>query len=54
MKIYEKSHMLMIIFHIFMANVLLFNYLIAILSSTYADSLEIGAFKYKVQLYNYC
>jgi len=54
MQIYEKTHMILIMLHIFMANVILFNYLIAILSSTYAVSLEVGAFSYKVQLYFYC
>jgi hypothetical protein len=39
---YEYSHMGLMILHIFAGNIVLFNYLIAILSSTYGDLLESG------------
>jgi len=37
-----------------MSNILLLNYLIAIMSTTYGAMLESGSFMYKVNLYNYC
>lgn len=39
--------------HIFFANILLFNFLIAILSFTYEKMQMISIFKYKVNLYRY-
>ena len=50
----ENMHMLMIILHIFGSNILLLNYLIAILSQSYSDMLESGRFLYQVYLYQYC
>lgn len=47
----ELSHSILIIFHVFFANILLMNYLIAILSTTYENMKETGIFKYKVNLY---
>ena len=41
-KEYEYTHMILMIIHIFAGNIVLFNYLIAILSSTYGDLLESG------------
>ena len=41
-------------FHVFFSNILLMNYLIAILSTTYENMKETGIFKYKVNLYQYC
>ena len=40
--------------YVFFANILLLNYLIAILSSTYDNMKQTGIFKYKVNLYQYC
>ena len=48
---YEMMHMLAIWLHIFLSNILLLNYLIAILSQSYADMLDKGRFLYKVYLY---
>jgi hypothetical protein len=51
---YELTHMLLLWIHIFAGNIILFNYLIAILSTTYSNMLEYGTFAYKVKLYQYC
>lgn len=48
------SHTILIMVHVFFSNVLLLNYLIAILSTTYENMKETGIFKYKVNLYQYC
>jgi len=50
----EISHSLLTIFTVFFANILLMNYLIAILSTTYEKMRESGIFKYKSNLYMYC
>ena len=50
----ELSHSILIIGHVFFANILLMNYLIAILSTTYENMKQSGIFKYKVNLYQYC
>jgi len=50
----ELSHSILIITHVFFANVLLLNYLIAILSTTYDNMKQSGVFKYKKNLYQYC
>lgn len=50
----EYSHSLLTIFTVFFANILLMNYLIAILSTTYEKMRESGIFKYKCNLYQYC
>lgn len=47
----ELSHSILLVFHVFFANILLMNYLIAILSTTYDNMKETGIFKYKVNLY---
>ena len=49
----EISYSCLIIFHVFVANILLMNYLIAILSTTYDGMKQNGVFKYKVALYTY-
>lgn len=41
-------------FHMLIAFVLLLNFMIAILSNTYATMLESGSFKYKCSLFEYC
>jgi hypothetical protein len=48
------SHSILLISHVFFANILLLNYLIAILSTTYENMKETGIFKYKMNLYQYC
>lgn len=40
--------------HMLIAFVLLLNFMIAILSNTYATMLESGSFKYKCSLFEYC
>lgn len=50
----ELSHSILLIFHVFFSNILLMNYLIAILSTTYENMKQSGIFKYKVNLYQYC
>mmetsp|Transcript_28235 Transcript_28235/g.21107 ORF Transcript_28235/g.21107 Transcript_28235/m.21107 type:complete len:101 (-) Transcript_28235:64-366(-) len=50
----EISHTLLTIFTVFFANILLLNYLIAILSTTYEKMRESGVFRYKCNLYSYC
>lgn len=42
------------VFYVFMANVLMMNYLIAILTTTYDNMSKTGIFLYKVNLYQYC
>lgn len=54
MKEQENVHQLLLLGHIFMAHILLLNYLIAILSGTYTIFLESGTFLFKVSLYQYC
>lgn len=48
------SHSILIMFHTFISNVMLLNYLIAILSTTYENMKQTGIFYYKVNLYQYC
>jgi hypothetical protein len=50
----EVSHSLLTIFTVFFANILLMNYLIAILSTTYENMRESGIFRYKCNLYSFC
>ena len=50
----EVVHSVLLILHVFLTNVLLLNYLIAILSTTYENMQQSGIFKYKVNLYQYC
>jgi hypothetical protein len=50
----ELSHSILLIGHVFFSNILLMNYLIAILSTTYENMKQSGIFKYKVNLYQYC
>lgn len=50
----ELSHAVLMICHTFFANILLMNFLIAILSSTYENMQQSATFKYKVNLYQYC
>lgn len=44
----------MLILHVMISNILMLNYLIAILSESYATMLDKGIFLYKVYLYQYC
>ena len=50
----DLDHSTLFIIHIFIMNILLLNYLVAILSTTYENMQQSGIFKYKVNLYNYC
>lgn len=50
----ELLHMVAIILHVWVANILLLNYLIAILSESYSVMLEKSSFLFKVYLYKYC
>ena len=47
----ELSFSILMVIHVFFANILLMNYLIAILSTTYDNMKQTGIFKYKVNLY---
>mgnify|MGYP001557908290 CR=1 FL=1 len=47
-------HSCLTIFTVFFANVLLLNYLIAILSTTFNNMRETGIFRYKCNLFYYC
>ena len=51
---WELYHMFLMVFHVYMGNIVMLNYLIAILSQSYSDMLEAGTFLYKVNLYMYC
>lgn len=51
---YELGHMALLILHVYMGNIVMLNYLIAILSQSYADMLEAGKFLFKVQKFMYC
>lgn len=48
------SHSILLIFVAFMTNILLLNFVIAILSTTYENMKESGIFKYKTNLFKYC
>ncbi len=50
----ELSFSVLQIIFVFFGNILLLNYLIAILSTTYENMKQTGIFKYKVNLYQYC
>ena len=50
----EIIYSVIIIFHLFMLNILLLNFMVAILSTTYGLMLESGSFMYKCALYEYC
>jgi hypothetical protein len=50
----ELSFSILQIIFVFFGNILLMNYLIAILSTTYENMKQTGIFKYKVNLYQYC
>lgn len=51
---YELTHSILLMSHVFLSNILLLNYLIAILSTTYEKMKQTGIFQYKVNLYLYC
>ena len=50
----ELVYSVLQVIHIFFANILMLNFLIAILSATYENMKSSGTFKYKVNLYKYC
>lgn len=49
-----QLHIVCTILYVYVSNVLLLNYLIAIMSTTYSIMIEEGIFMFKVNLYNYC
>ena len=49
----EYLHVCVLIFHIFISNIFLLNYLIAILSTVYEDMAPLGDFSYKSSKYKY-
>jgi hypothetical protein len=51
---YEFPHMIIVLFFVFLFNVVLLNFLIAIMSTTYSIMTESGSFLFKVNLYQYC
>jgi hypothetical protein len=50
---YEISHTTFMILHIYIANIFLLNYLVAILSTVYEEMMEKGEFKFKCYRYKY-
>ena len=50
----ELSHSILLVFVAFMSNILLLNFVIAILSTTYENMKESGIFKYRTNLFRYC
>ena len=50
---YYEIHAIIMILHLYIANIFLLNYLVAILSTVYGDMGEKGAFFYKVFKYKY-
>jgi hypothetical protein len=50
----DLSHSILLIFVAFITNILLLNFVIAILSTTYENMKESGIFKYKTNLFKYC
>lgn len=48
------TYMGFVIFNVFFGNVVMLNYLVAIMSTTYGDMLDQGSFLFKCKLYNYC
>jgi fucose 4-O-acetylase-like acetyltransferase len=50
----DISHSVLLMFHVFITNIILMNYLVAILSTTYENMKQTGVFGYKVNLYQYC
>ena len=49
----ENLHDIALLFHIFVANIFLLNYLIAILSTVYEKANELGSFAYQSNKYQY-
>lgn len=45
---YEFPHMILVVFFVFLFNVVLLNFLVAIMSTTYAEMTESGSFLFKV------
>jgi hypothetical protein len=50
---YTKIHSFIMIFHLYIANIFLLNYLVAILGNVYGDMGEKGTFFYKIYKYKY-
>ena len=49
----DMSHSILLVFVAFMSNILLLNFVIAILSTTYENMKESGIFKYRTNLFRY-
>ena len=50
---YKQLHNFVLILHIFISNIFLLNYLVAILSTVFAEMRELGDFAYKSNRYQY-
>lgn len=50
----EISYTVLLVSYVFFSNIMLLNFLIAILSTTYEMMQQDGVFRYKVNLYTYC
>ena len=50
----EHIYTIAIYINLFMLNILLLNFMVAILSTTYGDLLEMGSFLFKCKVYDYC
>ena len=50
---YEMSNSILTTFHVFLSNIFLINFLVAILSATYENMIDYGEFNYKCNLYEY-
>ena len=50
---YTKLHSFVMIFHLYIANIFLLNYLVAILGNVYGEMGEKGTFFYKIYKYKY-
>lgn len=49
----EDMHSIVLILHIFISNIFLLNYLIAILSTVYEEMADLGDFAFKSSKYQY-
>ena len=52
-KRFKELHKLYMYFHVYVANIFMLNYLVAILAAVYEDMLEEGDFIYKCKKYFY-
>ena len=52
-KSYKQWHEIFLWLHIYVANIFLLNYLVAILATVYEEMLEAGDFAFKVKMYQF-